>query len=379
MSTIVIDASSAAKEQRTGVEEYAFQIIQNFKKNAVKAGDRVILFVSKPLSGELSVLPVGWEIRILKWFLSKYWMQLRVTWELWRRPPEVFFVPAQILPFFISKKIKVITTIHDVCFCHGKNFYQPAEIRRQQLATKRAVKRADLILVPSLFTKEELGRFYRAKSEKIIVTPLAAGEEFHSRERTEVEAVLNKYRLGYKNFFLFLGRVESKKGPALLIPAFEQLKEQMGSGDPLRLVFVGAPGFGFSDIKKLIDKSRYHEFISLLGYIKREDLPAIMAGASALLAPSWCEGFNLPLLEAAASGTPIIASAIPVHKEVLSGAARFVNNEDSGGWMKAFSETIKEAELTARLVQSSQARVKDFSWAITAQKTWASLEKILNQ
>ena len=360
MSTIAIDTSSAEKKQRTGVEEYSFQLIERLKELAIVGNNQLVLF----------------SRATLKWPFKRFWLQGRVTWELLRRPPNMFFVPAQALPFFILKKIKVVTTIHDLGFSRRPDLYPSAEVRKQISATKRAVRRADLIFTPSEFTKQELIKLFQAKAEKITVTPLAADtSRFKIMAREEVEVVIEKYRLGYKNYFLFVSRIDVKKNPLLAIRAFEEVKNKMGLGDPLRLVFAGPPGYRFEEVREAIKISSAKDFISGLGYVPTEDLPALTAGALALISPSYYEGFGLPLLEAAVSGTPVIAADLPVYREVMGEAARFVPLDQPEAWPNAMLEIAKDPNLAADFSAKGLLRAKIFSWPKTADQTWTALTK----
>jgi len=362
MPTIAIDTSSAEKKERTGVEEYSFQIIERLKELAVVGDNQLALF----------------SRTTLKWPFKRFWLQGRVTWELFRRPPKVFFVPAQALPFFISKKIKVVTTIHDVGFSRRPDLYPPAEVRRQNSATKRAVRRADLIFTPSEFTKQELISLFRARAEKIFVTPLAADTtRFKIRTKEEVEAVLEKYRLSYKNYFLFVSRIDAKKNPLLIVKAFEEVKNKMGFGDPLRLVFAGPPGYRFEEVRQAIKISSAKDFITGLGYVPPEDLPFLMSGALALVSPSHYEGFGLPLLEAAASGTPVVAANIPAYKEVMSEAARLVAVDQPETWPAAMLELAKDTNLAVDFSTKGLEQAKKFSWSKTADQTWGALINLI--
>ncbi|MFA6132167.1 MAG: glycosyltransferase family 1 protein [Patescibacteria group bacterium] len=362
MITIAIDSSSAEKPQRTGVEEYAKQMVDGFKELSIMGGEV-----------ELRL----YNLSTLRWSLKRGWMQFRVTWELWRRPPNVFFVPGQGLPFFIPKKVKVATTIHDVGFRSRPDLYHHAEVGRQNIATRRAVKRADVIFTPSEFTKNELINFFHAKPEKVIVIPLAADKLFVQAGREALEPVLNKYRLGYKNYFLFVGRVEAKKNPAMLVPAFNDFKKNMGFGDPMRLVFAGRLGWRGEEVKKAAALSPYTDYISWLDFVPREDLPALVGGARALLAPSWYEGFGLTPLEAAASGTPVIASNIPAHREVMCEAAEFVPPMAPDQWAAALTRTAREPGILDNLSTKGLACVKQFSWDKTVKQTWEALWNML--
>lgn len=377
MSVIAVDASSTEKKQRTGVEEYAFQIIEGFKK-IIGGENKLLLYYQKALPDFFAFHREGIEGLVLAWPFKRFWMQFRLTWELWRRPPKIFFVPSQALPFFISKKIKVATTIHDLGFSQRPDLYKSWEVRRQKLAVKRAVGRADIIFTPSQFTKDELVKIFRAKPEKTTVTPLAADlDRFQPLPRDAVETVLNQYRLGYKNYFLFIGRVDRKKNPAVLLPAFEELKKNMGQGDPLRLVFAGPAGLGFFELKKMSEQSVFKNFISFLDFVPSKDLPALMNGALAVLSPSWYEGFNLPLVEAAACGTPLVVSDIPVIHEVVGQTAIFVPPNESEKWLSALTKAAREPALIGQLSEAGLVMAKNYSWEKTAEKTFEALWKLL--
>jgi glycosyltransferase involved in cell wall biosynthesis len=377
MTIIAVDASSTEKAQPTGVEEYSCQIIEGLKKY-LEAGQKLVLYYQKKLPAFFAFHQENIEGKVLNWPFNRFWMQLRITWELLRRPPDLFFVPGQVLPFFISKKIKVATTIHDIGFARRPDLYPNSEIRRQTMATKRAVKRADIIFTPSEFTKKELMDIFHARSEQVVVTSLAVDrEKYQLQSRELVMGVLNKYRLSYKNYLLFVGRIGCKKNPEVLIKAFETLKKNMGQGDPLCLVLAGPSDFRFAEIKKNIDQSLYKKFIFALGFVERTDLPQLMAGAKIFVSPSWYEGFNLPLLEAAACETPLIISDIPVNREVMDSAALFVPPDEPEKWATTLINAIHNPDQLSQLSKQGLYRVENFSWEQTAQQTAAAFSKIL--
>jgi len=376
MPTIAIDASSTQKVPRTGVEEYSFQIIEGLK-NLVSEETKLVLYYQNKLPDFFVFHQVGISGLVLNWPFKRFWMQLRVAWELLRRPPNIFFVPGQALPFFVSRKIKVATTIHDIGFARRPDLYLPAEVGRQTMVTKRAVKRADIIFTPSEFTKKELVEVFRAKPEKIVVTPLSADSgKYKPMSRETAEAVLDKYRLSYKNYFLFVGRVDVKKNPAVLFSAFEELKKNMGQGDPLRLVLAGPAGYRFAELKQLAAKSSFQDFISFLDFVPAEDLPTLICSARALVSPTWYEGFNIPLVQAAACGTPLIVSDIPINHEVMGSAALFVPPGEPEKWAMALNTTIHEPVTTSRLSDLGLEQAKNFSWEATCKKTLDALLKL---
>src|SRR3990167_3704625 len=88
-----IDALSANKEKRTGVENYSRSLIQSLKNHPLQKDERVVLYSLSPLDEELSRLPQGWSSKTLSWFLKRGWMSVRMSWEMIFHAPTVLFVP----------------------------------------------------------------------------------------------------------------------------------------------------------------------------------------------------------------------------------------------------------------------------------------------
>lgn len=372
-----IDASSANKEKKTGVEWYAFHLIEEMKQHTLAKEERVILFSPTPLQGALAHLPPQWESRVLSWRLPRGWMQGRVSWEMWRRPVHVLFVPSQGLPLITPRDIKkqqaTVTTIHDLGFLRRPNVYPPSLRRRLRSATWRATRRASHIITPSVFTKQEVIDVYRVAPEKITVTPLAPNHTLYNpRSEEEKKMILQTYRLS-PHYFFSVGRLEAKKNILTLLRAFEQYKERRGQGDPFELVLAGFPGYKHEEIDAFYKLSPFKSSIRFLGYVPEEEIPILISQATAYLTASWYEGFGIPDLEAAACGTPVIVSDIPAHHEVMGEAGIFVPPADIEAWAKALTKMVDDPALRSSLQQKGLARAKEFSFARTAKQTWEVL------
>jgi|GEM_PF-112832 len=442
---IGIDASRANRAEKTGVEWYAFYLIQEFKK-LIPSDFRVILYSAEPLMGGLEVLPQNWESKIIKgvnlgrgpWL----WTQLGLTWEMIKSAPDILFVPSHAIPLIHPKR--TYTAIHDVGFRVFPEAYHFLPLIYHRLTTRFAVWRATKIFTPSEFTKRELIKYYRANPEKIIVTPLGFDADVYHPRNKEVSPqqdvgvkppqvdirenpekqipplILRGARGSYKTihepYVLFIGRIEKKKNVKRLIEAFIALKAEVRSpeSEDLKLVIVGTPGFGYDEIKEAAANSKD---VIFTGYMPTADLPGILRGASVYALPSLYEGFGIPILEAFASGVPVLTSNTASMPEVCckkapgspeaprspqvelsppseGGARGGLNNSspqvgegrERGNCaaclvdplsVESIKEGLKKILMDQAyrddLIARGLARTKDFSWELTAQKTLNSV------
>ncbi len=368
-----IDASSAAKPNKTGVEWYAYNLIQQFKTRPLAQGERVRLYAPGPLPPPLGDMPSGWETSVLPWTLPG-WMRLRMGWEMKTNPPDVLFVPAQGLPAFPPRGPgkATVTTVHDVAFRRLPGLYDAGSRRRLEAATARALKSATRILTVSEFSRQEIATVYKYPADRITVTPLAPGAAYRPHTAEEVNAFRARYRVG-AHYFLCIGRLEHRKNQLTLVRAFDQFKQRRGVGDPFELVLVGPDGYGAREVREYAAAVPSAASIRFIPYLESDAAAALMAGATAFTFPSAYEGFGIPALEAMVSGTPLIAADIPPLREAAGDAALYVSPKEMDAWAEALQRLATDAPLRAALREKGLARVKQFSWEKTAELTWRAL------
>jgi glycosyltransferase involved in cell wall biosynthesis len=369
--TVGIDASRANRLQRTGVEWYAFHLIQRLKP-VIPSEYRVILYSEEPLRDGLEALPPNWESRVLRWPPRRLWTQLRLSWEMLARPPKLLFVPAYVPPMLTPRR--TITTLHDTAFVTMPAAY--SRIGRAYLKLMyRVAIHAGRILTVSEFSKGELVRLFGADPEKVDVTPLAADSALYVVAREEkIAEVLKRHRID-RPYFLFVGRLETKKNLGGLLAAFN-IYRKTHPHDDARLVLIGRPGHGFQkEMSALMDDFAAH--VIRPGYVASEDMAALYSGATAFVFVSLYEGFGIPLLEAFACGVPVIASDVTSIPEVADDAVLYVNPDDHDEIAKAMIRVADDAALRESLRQKGFARVKNFSWDKTAARTWEVMKRVI--
>ncbi|MBI5731867.1 MAG: hypothetical protein HY982_00725 [Candidatus Magasanikbacteria bacterium] len=151
----LIDASRANNDKKTGVEWYAFFVIQELKK-IIPPEARVILYTREPLKGQLAQLPSHWSEKVLRWPPRRLWTQIRLSWEIFKMKKQfgdanlALFVPAHVLPLVTPAKI--FLTIHDLGGVRFPQGYSLFERWYARWTTCFALKRA-VVFSPSEFSK----------------------------------------------------------------------------------------------------------------------------------------------------------------------------------------------------------------------------------
>jgi glycosyltransferase involved in cell wall biosynthesis len=366
---IGIEASRANKPAKTGVEWYAWHLIQGLKQATIDDKNSWILYTNALLHGGLETLPENWfEVRAA-WPFPYGWTQLRLAWEMYRRPVDVLFLPGSTMPRVVPKK--TVVTLHDVGFHKLPHLYKKRQIHIHEAAVREAVKRAARIVTVSEFSGRELVDLYGIDPSRIAITPLGVDHTlYHPIDNAEaIETRLLRYRIA-RPFFMAIGRLESKKNIALLVRAFTEFKTRRGIGDPHKLILIGIPGFGYEEIRKAIDASSVKTDILELGYVPETDIPPLLNAAEALIHPSWYEGFGLPPVQAMAAGCPVISSTAASLPEVIGADnAIFFPPDQTERLVAAMERIASETGLKDTLRAAGQKRAAIYTWEETVKAT----------
>jgi len=366
---IGIDASRAMRLEKTGVEWYAYYLIQEFKKNPPEEGDKFVLYAPEELKGDLGILPPNWQVRILSWPLKYFWTQIRLAWELLIHPPDLFFTPSYGLPLFC--RVKSALTVHDLGFERFPQLYSLFQRLYYSALHRYSVKYASKIIVPSEFTKKELIELYKINPGKIKVIHLGYNQEVYKiiEDKAEIEKKLDECAIT-KPYFLYVGRLEKKKNIKGLLEAYSLFRNKYPE---IQLVLVGQCGYGCQEFKNLLCK----EGIIHLDNLSPETLVYLYNAAEAFIFPSFYEGFGIPLLEAMACGCPVLTSNKGSLPEVAGDAALYFNPENISQITEIMKKNIEDKNFKNELKEKGAAQVKKYSWEKCAEETFKILKDVV--
>jgi len=364
---IGINATAAIKQPRTGVEQYAYQLIKYLTMLPEATEHRFFLYLSAEVLKKNCFdfsLPENFIIKDLRWPLPFLWTQIRLAWEMLRRPPDVLFVPVHILPLIHPDNSIVV--IHGLEYEYFPQYYSFLSRLYLRWSTKYAVRHGRKIIAVSENTKQDLIKLYGAEAEKIGV--VRHGVEVRS-EKLKGGCHNSKLKIE-KPYLLYLGRTETKKNVAGILEAYKILKEKYQI--PHLLILAGAPGFGYENLKlkigHLIEIRNLALGIKELGYIGENEKQVLLANADIFLFPSFYEGFGLPVLEAQAAGVPVVTSSVSSLPEVAGEGALLVDPKSPPEIAKAVKRLIDDLVLRDKLIQSGLENVKRFSWEKCAKE-----------
>jgi glycosyltransferase involved in cell wall biosynthesis len=331
---VVIDADVLGR-QRTGDETY----VENLLRLLPAIGDGDFRFAAVTRRPEL--VPDGVEpVR-----LSAGSQEVRMAWSLPQllrrlRPALAHFQHA--LP--LRCPCPAVVTVHDLSFEREPE----AMSRRDRFVFKRVVpkaaRRASRVIAVSERTKRDLVDLYAIPPGKITVTPHGVDPAFGPGE------------VAGGDYLLYVGAVQARKNPL----AVAQAAKEIG----LPLVAVG-PERDAALARELEGLG-----VELRGYVEKDELANLYRGAAALVLPSKYEGFGLPVLEAMACGTPVVASTDTALREVAGDAAVYAD----GDLVEAIRTALTERD---RLVTAGLERAKAFSWEETARRTLDVYREVL--
>ncbi len=363
---IGVDASRAARAQRTGTEGYAYFLIRALIPLAVERGHTLRLYFNEAPQPGLFPATAGVEVVVMPF--ARLWTHLRLAWELKRRPPDLFFTPAHVIP--LTYRGAAVATVHDL----GYHYFPEAHTRWQlaylRWSTRHNGRRARCVLADSLATQADLMHFYHVPAAKIhVVYPGVDPGLYPVRDQAQITAVLRKYGIT-PPYLLYLSTLQPRKNLLRLIRAYVQ------SGVPHQLVIAGKKGWLAEPILAEIfqlDMETARRII-LPGFVPDADKGALLSGATALLYPSLYEGFGFPVLEAHVCETAVLTANNSSLPEIARDSALLIDPLDVTAIAQGIRRLVEDEALRQTLIACGRERVRHFTWEKSAAQVMQVLE-----
>jgi glycosyltransferase involved in cell wall biosynthesis len=277
---------------------------------------------------------------------------------------DVLHAPAYTAPFWASAP--VVLTIHDVSYERHPEWYPYRRDLFRRAFYRRSARAATAIVTVSTFSAGEIRAAYRIPSGRIAVAPLGVDPVFSPAGDSE-SCDLPQEVTG--PFVLHVGDLHERRNLATVVDAVLAARRHFGNASAVSLVLAGIDlgiGDGLCAIAAEADQP---DAVVRLGPVSEPLLLTLYKCATALVYPSLYEGFGLPLLEAMACGTPVIASRAASIPEVVGDAGILLNPLDVNAWTEAIVSVLNDDDRRAELRSRGLARASEFTWTRTARLT----------
>lgn len=299
----------------------------------------------------------------------RVWTHVRLSRELVANRISGLFVPAHVVPLFHPP---TVVTIHDLGYLHWPEAHPLAQRRMLDLTTRWSARVSRHIIVPSQQTASDLNDFYNIDPDKISVVHHGIDRRMTRTPDTTDHSLRDRYRL-QRPFVLAVGTIQPRKNLGTLARAMARTVEHSN----VDLVIAGRKGWMHESVEEELARAGLGDRLKVLDYIPDQDLPALYRAAEVFVQPSRFEGFGMPVLEAMACGTPVIAAIGSSLDEIGGDATIRFEHDDESLLGEAISSLLGNPSQREHLISKGITHSSGFSWEQTARKTRIILEDYL--
>lgn len=345
---IGIDMRSLSGTHRTGVGEYAYEIISAL---VTQHKEHEYVLFSNSFSDTIAVDQWnGDKVTVVQTKLPNKLFHLLLLLKVVsidgiikrRTGKQVDYVFTPNLHFTHLKQAKQVLTIHDLSFILYKDCYSLIDRLWHRLVRAKQQMQSAKLVAPSENTKRDIRHVLQDDKKDVMVIPHGVSSLFDEAVSNDLkQEVTKRYKLPPK-YLIMIGTVEPRKNMLQVITAFGQSRLAL---DGYELLIAGGTGY---KAKRVIDAAEKTAGVRMLAYIPAEHKVAVLSGARALIYPSLYEGFGLPIIEAMALGTPVLTSNRSSMPEASGGNAVLVNPDSSDDIARGIKEVIGKERAVVR-------------------------------
>lgn len=367
--TIGIDGNEANVSRRVGSNTYAYHLLKTL--HSFNLSHKFIIYLKDTPLHDMPPATENWQYRVIP--MRRFWSYIRLPWELLTTSPrpDVFFNPGH----YVSPLLTMPTAIAlmDLAYLTHPKYFTDTDLSKLRRGTKISVSKAAHIFTISQHSKNDIIRYYQYPSSNITLTYPGIDHQLFTFPQldTDINRVKNTYNTGEK-YILYVGTLQPRKNLINLIKAFSLITDK-----DYKLVIAGKKGWMYEDIYQYVIDQGVDRRVIFTDFFPESDLPALMAGARLLALVSLYEGFGIPVIEAAAVGTPSVVSSVSSLPEILGSAGIKVNPHDADDIAKGFDQIINlNDKQYNQLVDKAIQHAHLFRWEHAAQQVIQVLESL---
>lgn len=270
--------------------------------------------------------------------------------------------------------LPTVVTIFDLSVLLYPQWHPAERVKAHDHAYTRGVSLASHVIVGTEAVRREAQQHLGLPPERVTAMLCGVGPQFRPQPTEVIAAVRARHGLP-RRYTLYVGTIEPRKNVGTLLRAFCDLPANLREACPL--VLAGGWGWKAEAERELFHSEARHKGAIHIGYVPDGDLPALYAGADALLYPSFYEGFGMPPVEAMVCGTAAVTSTADAVREVVGTHALTIDANDLAGWRDALARVARDRDFLDYYRRRGAAHAATFTWEKCAQVVYGVYEKVL--
>lgn len=280
--------------------------------------------------------------------------------------------------YYLPPKVdNAVATFHDLSIFKWPQYHPKARVSYMRKELLLTLNRSKVLITNSEFTRRELAEHFDYPIDNIVSTLLASSGDYYPRIYADLQNLMTRLGLTAGYYTLFTGTIEPRKNIATLLDAYERLPFEIRTLYPL--VICGFRGWDSEVLHRRFERATQQGWLLYLGYLNSSDLPLLFSGARTFLFPSLYEGFGLPVLEAMASGVPVVCSNSASLPEVVGHSGLMCDALDVESLTAYILKSLEDEHWRSQSINAGLARANTFSWARCAQETIRAYRKVLQR
>lgn len=371
---IAIDSRSATLHAGTGIGTYTKNLVLNLIKD--KRNDYDIIWTGE--NNCIKSISSNSKIYITSGRYSTFFENIYIPSILSKDDVSLYHIPQNGIGFPFNSLTNTVVTIHDLI-----PYVMPETVGKGYLEKflkemPKIISRAKGILTVSNYSKKDIMRFFpNFPEDKIIVTPLAANDNFKPLSKDYCKKYIKDNFKIENNFILYLGGFSSRKNVKELILAYEKIRKDLNNN--CKLVLGGSIKDEGLILKELVINKGLSDDIIFTGYLEDSILPIFYNACEAFIYPSLYEGFGLPPLEAMKCKCAVITSNVTSIPEVTGDSCMLINPNDTDSISSSILKLVNSNSLKEELEEKAYSKSLEFSWDKTAKDTIKAYDYIIGK
>lgn len=305
------------------------------------------------------------------WYL---FFETSIHWALKHYHIDLFLSPECYMS--LRTNVPTLTVFHDINYEHTQGNLKPSHQRYMDRYSHRFAHKSTRIATVSAYSKQDLITTYHLSPNKIDIVYDGAHQGYQPLSTTTQQKVRQKYTNGCP-YFIFIGTILKRKNLATLLTAFDKFKET--DNQQMKLLVVGHRVWWQDELEEAYDKMQHKDDVIWLGRAEETVLTQLLGSATSLVFPSLFEGFGIPIIESFHAEVAVITSNCTSMPEVAGDAALLIEPTNADQLCEKLQLIATDEMLRKQLIEKGKKQREKFSWDITSQLLWESMEKTIQE